>query len=238
MTKNLPSPLSMTTQAIQDYLKTIFKLQQGGQAASTSAIAEKLGVSSASVTGMIKRLNKMGLASHSPYHGVELTEEGRVLALEMIRHHRLLELYLQKALGFTWDKVDAEAERLEHHISEEMEAAMAAFLGDPTEDPHGDPIPTKDGYMSEVRYDRLSEVGPGKTVRIRRVSDSDPDLLRYLGSLGMYPHVIVEILDKVPFDGPLVVRVSGAQQVLGAQVTDAIFVEPVEGACGSVREEA
>jgi DtxR family Mn-dependent transcriptional regulator len=228
----------MTTQAIQDYLKTIFKLQQGGQAASTSAIAEKLGVSSASVTGMIKKLSKMGLASHSPYHGVELTGEGRMLALEMIRHHRLLELYLQKALGFTWDKVDAEAERLEHHISEEMEAAMAAFLGDPTEDPHGDPIPTKDGYMSEVRYDRLSEVGPGKIVRIRRVSDSDPDLLRYLGSLGMYPHVIVEVVDKGPFDGPLVVRVSGAQQALGAQVTDAIFVEPVEGACGPAREEA
>ncbi|MFN3430938.1 MAG: metal-dependent transcriptional regulator [Candidatus Sericytochromatia bacterium] len=219
----------MTSPAIQDYLKIIFKLQHGGQAASTSAIAEKLGVSAASVTGMAKKLSKMGLATHSPYHGVALTEEGRGLALEMIRHHRLLELYLQKALGFTWDKVDAEAERLEHHISEEMEAAMAAFLGDPTEDPHGDPIPTKEGYMPDVRYDRLSEVVPGKVVRIRRVKDSDPNLLRYLGTLGMYPHVIVEVVDKAPFDGPLVVRVSGAQQALGAQVTDSIFVEPVEG---------
>lgn len=218
----------MSTQAIQDYLKTIFKLQQGSQAASTTAIAEKLGVSAASVTGMAKKLQKMGLATHSPYYGVELTAEGRALALEMIRHHRLLELYLQKALGFTWDKVDAEAERLEHHISEEMEAAMAAFLGDPTEDPHGDPIPTKDGYMPEIRYDRLTEAGPGSTVRIRRVKDSDPDLLRYLGTLGMYPHTVVEVVEKAPFDGPLVVRVSGAQQALGPQVTDSVFVEPVE----------
>jgi DtxR family Mn-dependent transcriptional regulator len=185
-------------------------------------------VSAASVTGMVKKLSKLGLATHSPYHGVALTDEGRMLALEMIRHHRLLELYLQKALGFTWDKVDAEAERLEHHISEEMEAAIAAFLGDPTEDPHGDPIPTKDGYMPEVRYDRLTEAGPGSTVRIRRVKDSDPDLLRYLGTLGMYPHTVVEVVEKAPFDGPLVVRVSGYQQALGPQVTDSVFVEPVE----------
>jgi DtxR family Mn-dependent transcriptional regulator len=218
----------MTTQAIQDYLKIIFKLQMTSPAASTTAIAEKLGVSAASVTSMAKKLAKMGLATHSPYHGVSLSDEGRALALEMIRHHRLLELYLQKALGFTWDKVDAEAERLEHHISEEMEAAMAAFLGDPTEDPHGDPIPTKDGYMPITRYDRLTEADPGTTVRIRRVKDSDPDLLRYLGTLGMYPHVVVEVVDKGPFDGPLVVRVSGTQQALGAQVTDSVFVEPVE----------
>jgi DtxR family Mn-dependent transcriptional regulator len=218
----------MSTQAIQDYLKTIFKLQHGGQAAATNAIADKLGVSAASVTGMVKKLSKMGLVTHSPYHGVELTDEGRMLALEMIRHHRLLELYLLKALGYTWDKVDAEAERLEHHISEDMEAAMAAFLGDPTEDPHGDPIPTKDGYMPDVRYERLTEVDPGTTVRIRRVKDSDPDLLRYLGTIGMYPHVLVEVVDKAPFDGPLVVRVSGSQQALGHQVTDSVFVEPLE----------
>jgi DtxR family Mn-dependent transcriptional regulator len=109
-----------------------------------------------------------------------------------------------------------------------MEAAIAAFLGDPTEDPHGDPIPTKDGYMPEVRYDRLTEAGPGSTVRIRRVKDSDPDLLRYLGTLGMYPHTVVEVVEKAPFDGPLVVRVSGYQQALGPQVTDSVFVEPVE----------
>lgn len=218
---------SQATQAIQDYIKTIYKLQIGTQPASTSAIADKLGVSAASVTGMLKKLSKLDLVTHSPYHGVELTESGRMLALEMIRHHRLIELYLQKALGFTWDKVDAEAERLEHVISEEMEAAMAAFLGEPTEDPHGDPIPTKEGYMPDIRYDRLSEVQPGTTVRIRRVKDSDADLLRYLGKLGLYPHVVIEVIDKAPFDGPLVVRVSASQHSLGAQVTDSIFVEPV-----------
>ena len=218
----------MSTQAVQDYIKAIYKLQDGEAGAGPSAIAERLGVSAASVTGMVKKLAKLGLITHTPYHGVALTEEGRLMALEMIRHHRLLETYLAKALGYTWDKVDAEAEKLEHHISEDLEAAMAAFLGEPTEDPHGDPIPTKDGYMPEVRYDRLSEVDPGQVVRIRRVRDSDPDLLRYLGTLGMYPHVIVEVLDKAPFDGPLMVRVSGAQAALGAQVTDSIFVEPVE----------
>lgn len=223
----------MSTQAIQDYIKTIYKLQTATQAASTSAIAEKLGVSSASVTGMLKKLAKLGFVTHSPYHGVELTEPGRLMALEMIRHHRLIELYLQKALGFTWDKVDAEAERLEHHISEEMEAAMAAFLGEPTEDPHGDPIPTKDGQMSDVRYERLSEMAPGTRVRIRRVRDSDADLLRYLGTLGLYPHVEIEVVEKAPFNGPLVVRVQAAgdrpdgQHSLGAQVTDSIFVEPI-----------
>lgn len=225
--KTPQQPASTHTQAIQDYIKAIYKL---GEAATTSALAERLGVSAASVTGMLKKLDKLGFVTHSPYRGVELTEEGKKIALEMIRHHRLIELYLQKALGFTWDKVDAEAERLEHVISEEMEAAMAAFLGEPTEDPHGDPIPTKDGYMPEIRYDRLSEIAPGQTVRIRRVRDSDADLLRYLGKLGMYPHVIVEVLDKGPFDGPLVVRVSKVQHSLGAQVTDSVFVEPVEEA--------
>lgn len=218
--------------AIQDYMKIIFKLQHGGQAVSTSAIAEKMGISPASVTGMVKKLVKSGLVTHSPYQGVQLTETGRQLALEMIRHHRLIELYLQKALGFTWDKVDAEAERLEHVISEEMEAAMAAYLDEPTEDPHGDPIPTKDGFMPDVWYEPLSRIAPGQTVRIRRVKDSDADLLRYLGKLGMYPNVVVEVVDKAPFDGPLVVRVSACQHTLGAQVTDSVFVEPVEAETG------
>jgi DtxR family Mn-dependent transcriptional regulator len=217
----------LKSHALQDYIKAIFKLEHGGQAASTSALAEKLGVSAASVTGMIKKLDKLGLATHSRYQGVVLTEPGRKIALELIRHHRLIELYLQKALGYTWDKVDAEAERLEHVISEEMEDAMAAFLHHPTHDPHGDPIPTRDGYMPTTLYDPLSTITPGQTVRIRRVKDSDADLLRYLGKLGMYPDVIVEVLEKGPFDGPLVVRVSAAEHSLGAQVTDSVFVEKV-----------
>lgn len=228
MTGAAQNPQQQNTQAIQDYIKAIYKLQDGGQSATTSAIADRLNVSSASVTGMLKKLDKLGFVAHSPYHGVELTEEGRMVALEMIRHHRLIELYLQKALGFTWDKVDAEAERLEHVISEEMEAAMAAYLGEPTEDPHGDPIPTKEGYMPDTRYERLTEIGPGQTVRIRRVSDSDAELLRYLGALGMYPNAILEVIERGPFDGPLVVRMDEAQHALSAQVTDAVFVEPVE----------
>ena len=226
------SALGDTTVAIQDYIKVIYKLQDGGQAVNTSAIAEKMNVSPASVSGMVKKLAKAALLTHSPYQGVVLTDHGRRVALEMIRHHRLIELYLIKALGYTWDQVDAEAERLEHVISEEMEDRMAAFLDEPTEDPHGDPIPTKDGFMSSVRYDPLSIIAPGQTVRIRRVRDSDPDLLRYLGKLGMYPHTLVEVLDKAPFDGPLVVRVSAAQHSLGAQVTDSVFVEPVHAAAG------
>ena len=208
-------------------MKAIFKLQREGQGAATSAVAEKLGVSSASVTGMIKKLDKLGLVTHSRYHGVELTETGRKVALEMIRHHRLIELYLQKALGFTWDKVDAEAERLEHVISEEMEDAMDAFLQGPTHDPHGDPIPTRDGYMPTTLYDPLSTIAPGQSVRIMRVKDSDADLLRYLGKLGMYPAVIVEVLEKGPFDGPLVVRVSACEHSLGAHVTNSVFVERI-----------
>jgi DtxR family Mn-dependent transcriptional regulator len=221
------SSLGDTTTAIQDYIKVIYKLQDGGHAVTTSAIAEKMNVSAASVSGMVKKLAKAELLTHSPYQGVVLTEHGRRVALEMIRHHRLLELYLTKALGYTWDQVDAEAERLEHVISEEMEDRISAFLDEPTEDPHGDPIPTKDGYVPAVRFDPLSAIRPGQTVRIRRVSDSDPDLLRYLGKLGMYPHTIVEVLEKAPFDGPLVVRVSAAEHSLGAQVTNSVFVELV-----------
>ena len=225
------SVLGDTTTAIQDYIKAIFKLQpEGSLGVSTSAIAEKMDVSAASVSGMIKKLAKAGLLTHSPYQGVALTEAGRRVALEMIRHHRLIELYLMKALGYTWDQVDAEAERLEHVISEDMEDRMAAFLDQPTEDPHGDPIPTKEGYMSMVRYAPLSTIDAGQTVRIRRVRDSDPDLLRYLGRLGMYPNVVVEVLARSPFDGPLVVRVCACDHALGAQVTDSVFVEPVEGA--------
>ncbi|MDB5098663.1 MAG: DtxR family transcriptional regulator [Cyanobacteria bacterium RYN_339] len=233
MPKKTPGPdLSLagsSSQAIQDYIKAIFKLQHGDDSASLSAVAEKLGVSAASVSGMVKKLDKLGLATHSRYQGVALTPPGRKVALEMIRHHRLIELYLQKALGYTWDKVDAEAERLEHVISEEMEDAMAAFLEQPTHDPHGDPIPTRDGYMPTIMYDPLSTIQPGQTVRIRRVKDSDADLLRYLGSLGMYPDVVVEVLDKGPFNGPLVVRVSAAEHSLGAKVTDSVFVETIAG---------
>lgn len=223
----VPSLLGDTTVAIQDYIKAIFKLQDGGGVVTTTAIAEKLGYAPASVSGMLKKLARAELVRHHPYQGVLLTERGRRLALELIRHHRLIELYLMQALGYSWDEVDAEAERLEHVISEEMEARMAAFLNEPTEDPHGDPIPTRDGVMPMVRYAPLTAMAPGQQVRIRRVKDSDPDLLRYLGRLGLYPHVVIDVLHKAPFDGPLTIRVSSAEHALGAQVTDSVFVEPL-----------
>lgn len=222
-----PSNLGDTTVAIQDYIKAIFKLQDGGGVVTTTAIAEKLGYAPASVSGMLKKLARAELVCHHPYQGVLLTEQGRRLALELIRHHRLIELYLTQALGYSWDEVDAEAERLEHVISEEMEARMAAFLNEPTEDPHGDPIPTRDGVMPMVRYDPLTTVAPGQQVRIRRVKDSDPDVLRYLGRLGLYPHVVIDVLHKAPFGGPLTIRVSSAEHALGPQVTDSVFVEPL-----------
>lgn len=220
-----------TTTAIQDYIKAIFKLQDGSAGVTNTAIAEKLGYTPASVTGMLKKLARAELVTHHPYQGVVLTEKGRRLALEMIRHHRLIELYLMRALGYSWDEVDAEAERLEHVISEEMEDRMAAFLQEPTEDPHGDPIPTRDGVMSTIRYAPLATMQPGQFVRIRRVKDSDPSLLRYLGQLGLYPHVVLEVVDRAPFDGPLTIRISSAQHALGPQVANSVFVEPVrEGA--------
>ncbi|MEB3283715.1 MAG: metal-dependent transcriptional regulator [Candidatus Sericytochromatia bacterium] len=226
------SLLGESSIAIQDYIKAIFKLQDGGAVVTNTAIAEKLGYTPASVSGMLKKLAHAEWVRHHPYQGVVLTERGRRLALELIRHHRLIELYLMQALGYSWDEVDAEAERLEHVISEEMEARMAAFLNEPTEDPHGDPIPTRDGVMSNVRYETLTAMAPGQQVRIRRVKDSDPDLLRYLGRLGLYPHVVIDVLDKAPFDGPLTIRVSDLEHALGVHVTDSVFVEPVvtEGA--------
>lgn len=218
------------SQAVQDYLKAIYKLAEREPSVSPSALAEKLHVAPASVTGMLKKLVALGLVDYARSQGVRLTEDGRMLALEMIRHHRLIELYLQKALGFTWDKVDAEAERLEHHISEEMEAAMAAWLDDPEEDPHGDPIPRKDGSMPEMpHFAPLTEAEAGTQVRVRRVKDSDSALLRYLGELGLYPHTVLEVVERGPFDGPLVVRIGGAAapRALGQAVTDAVFVEAV-----------
>lgn len=226
MTEHVPF-----TQAIQDYLKAIYKLAEQDRTVAPSALAEKLGVAPASVTGMLKKLRDLELVTYASHRGAELTEEGRLLALEMIRHHRLIELYLQKALGFSWDKVDAEAERLEHHISEEMEAAMAAYLDDPEEDPHGDPIPRKDGSMPyAATFAALSEVAPGSRVRVRRVKDSDSALLRYLGELGLYPHTVLEVVERGPFDGPLMIRIESVTHALGPAVTDAVFVEDVSEA--------
>lgn len=213
----------MITQAVQDYLKVIFKLASSGNV-STNAIAERLQISQASVTGMIKKLSDLRLTTYKPYYGVELTKTGRKIALEIIRHHRLLELYLAEALGYSWDQVHDEAEKLEHVISEEFEDKMAKILGNPTADPHGAPIPSKDGEMEERTLVPLTAAEAGQKVLVKQVSDSDPEMLRYLGEIGIYPEVKLHVLEKAPFGGPLLVQVGEDKYHLGGTVTDNIMV--------------
>ncbi len=212
------------TQAVEDYLKVIYNLGVDGDSVTTNAISEGMGVSQASVTGMIKKLAELKLIRHTPYHGVELTNAGQKIALETIRHHRLLELYLAEALDYSWDQVHDEAEKLEHVISEEFEEKMAQFLGHPTIDPHGAPIPSKDGVIEERELMTLTSTDAGQKVRIEQVSDRDPDMLRYLGNLGIYPEVELHIIEKAPFEGPLLIKVGEKQHYLGPALTDRIMV--------------
>ncbi len=217
------------TPAIEDYLKAIYQLrheepEQG--AVSGQRIAERLGVASPSVTNMVKRLRELELVQHEPYRGIELSTEGERIALEVVRHHRLLERYLVEALGFGWDEVHEEAERLEHHISETLEARMATALGDPTVDPHGDPIPDLDGSVADVTEQRLLDVAPGDATIVRRVSDRDPERLRYLERLGIRPGTAVRLVEALPFDGPLRVLVGTDEQVIGRPLAAVIQVAP------------
>lgn len=215
----------MQTQAIEDYLKAIYKIGAKSEKISTSAIADKLGVAQASVTGMIKKLADLKLLDYSPYRGVQLTTAGRKIALETIRHHRLLELYLHEALGYSWDQVHDEAEHLEHHISEEFEEKMDKLLGRPTYDPHGAPIPTKDGELPDCEHHLLSALEPGTEATIRRVSDDDPEKLRYLGKLNLYPETKIQVLSREPFNGSTKIKVDAKTHSLSKELCDSIFVE-------------
>jgi DtxR family Mn-dependent transcriptional regulator len=215
----------MLSKAVQDYLKAIYKLQELGGAVTTSALAEEMEVTAASTTGMVKKLASLKLVKHSPYQGVILTKAGQKMALEVIRHHRLLELYLAEALGYTWDKVHEEAERLEHVISEEFEEKIFEALGRPTRDPHGDPIPSKDGTVITADHERLSDLEPGAGGVIRQVSNSDAEMLRYLGQRGLVPDTALEVVDKAPFNGPLTVRAGRTSHVLGRELARHIWVE-------------
>lgn len=215
----------MLTQAMEDYLKTIYRLQKKGDKVSTSAIAEQMGVSASSVTSMVRKLTSMGLLNHTSYQGVELTEGGVKIAREIIRHHRLLELYLVEIMGFTWDKVHDEADKLEHVISEEFEEKMNEALGNPTTDPHGHVIPTKEGDLKEVPYHTLAEVDPGSFVTVRQVSDETPEMLRYLADLGLMPGSRLQVVTKAPFNGPLRLRIDQSEHYIGREVARDIFVE-------------
>lgn len=212
------------SQAVEDYLKAIYSLQSEESGASTTKIAESLDVSSASATNMIKRLDKMGLVDYQSYKGARLTDSGKKIALEIIRHHRLLELYLLEVMGYSWDEVHDEAEKLEHHISERFEDKIAQLLDDPTHDPHGDPIPTKDGLMPEMDAEPLIEGDPDKKYIVSRVKDQDPELLRYLEKIGLLPGIKIKIQEKAPFDGPITLLVEEKEQVIGNDVAKNIFI--------------
>ena len=216
--------LCRVTPAMEDYLKAVYRLRDEAGPVTTQALAAELGVSGPSVTNMIKRLHQQGFLRHAPYRGVELTETGEQVALEVVRHHRLLERYLVEALGYSWDEVHTEAERLEHCVSAGLEARLEAALGHPTRDPHGDSIPSREGTVSEATGVPLLDLEPGAGAVIDRVSDRDPELLRSLGSLGLYPGVAVTVLEKLPFEGPIRLGVGDAEHLISRPLAAAISV--------------
>ncbi|MGH7527181.1 MAG: metal-dependent transcriptional regulator [Gemmatimonadales bacterium] len=217
------------TRSVEDYLKAIYRLSPEGRPASTSEIAHLLELSAPSVSGMVKRLSEQGLLEHVPYKGVQLTPEGRRAALRMVRRHRLIEAYLVAFLGYSWDTVHQEAERLEHAVSDTLVERMAAVLGNPTADPHGDPIPTPDGAIHEPASVSLSEVPPGHTVEICRVDENQPDRLRYIASVGLKPGVEITVLDRQPFRGPITLSVEGQTHVIGHDLGQIVFCTPADG---------
>jgi len=227
------------TPAMEDYLKAIYKLTAGGQRASTNQIAEEMGVAAASATGMIQKMAKYSppLVDYQKHQGVLLTSTGENAALEVIRHHRLLELFLHERLGYTWDQVHNEADRLEHVISEEFEERIAQALGNPSHDPHGDPIPTKDFEVPAQSSVPLSQVRPTHEVEVDRVENADPDFLRYLGDMDIVPHARLRVMDYSPFDENLHIEIRDSNRLvtLGFLVTNHIFVNLVEDSSDNVK---
>src|SRR5436305_2408494 len=213
---------------MSDCLKVIYDMQERGQKVSTSAVRERLGVSDATVTMLFKEFAAAGWVEHVPYRGVRLTVAGERKAKEIIRHHRLLELYMARTLGYSWDQVHAEADRLEHVISEEFEAKVDALLGYPTVDPHGDPIPSKEGIVTVRPGCTLLQLPVGQSAYILRVQDQDAEKLRYLGQLGLYPETQIQVLERAPFGGPLRILVGDAanhvEHMLGAEMAEQIIV--------------
>jgi DtxR family transcriptional regulator, Mn-dependent transcriptional regulator len=217
---------SLRSPAVQDYSKAIFSLQaRGAKPVSTNALAERLGITPGSVSAMLKKLDELGLISHAPYRGVRLTAAGRRLALEVIRHHRLLERFLADSLGMPWDRVHAEAEILEHVISEELEQLIASKLGNPTVDPHGDPIPGADLELEEPATRTLESLPEGAHGVLVRVSDSDPAMLRYLAGCGISPGDPFVVRARQPFGGPLFVVFGAREHAIGGQLARAMRVQ-------------
>jgi DtxR family transcriptional regulator, Mn-dependent transcriptional regulator len=209
---------------IEDYLKTIYLLHEREGAATTTGIASVLEVTPASVTGMVKKLAELKLVRHTPYQGVELSKSGEKIALEMVRHHRLLELFLTEALGYSWDEVHAEADVLEHVISEEFEDRIAVRLGNPTTDPHGDPIPAKDGTIAVVKERALLAMQAGESAQITHINDTSSEMLRYAASLGLTPTTRLTLIKVEPFGGSLRIQIGKAEHAIGRELAAQIFV--------------
>jgi DtxR family Mn-dependent transcriptional regulator len=213
------------TEPVEDYLKAMYELELRHGVAATSDVAGALDVAPASVTGMVRRLAAQGYVTHVPYRGVQLTDAGRIAALRTIRRHRILESYLATVLGFPWDLVHAEAERLEHAASDELIERMAAALGHPTSDPHGAPIPTVDGQVDSRRHRRLTDLAVGERATMVQVSDKNPQLLRYLAEIALQPGAEVTLLARAPFDGPITLRVGDAESIVGPTLAAQVLVD-------------
>ena len=217
----------MSSEAVEDYLQAIYEIEQEHQRVATTALAEWMQVKPASATGMLQRLAEIDLVSYEPYRGAVLTAQGKEQALKVLRRHQLLETFLAQVLAVPWDRVYEEAHRIEHALSEYIEARIDAVLGHPTYCPHGAPIPAGDGAVPPLSWVRLADLEVGQSATVSRVRDQDAELLRYLGKLGMYPQTSIKVLDAAPFDGPITVRIGDKTQVIGRQVAKHVFVKGV-----------
>ena len=221
------TPVVPLTAPVEDYLKVIYELERSGDPAATNDIATQLDIAPPSASAMVRRLAEQGLLTHEPYRGARLTEAGRRAALGTIRRHRIIEAYLARALGYPWDRVHEEAERLEHAASDELIDRMAAAIGEPVTDPHGAPIPTREGAVDERKYRALADLEEGEHARVLRVSDDDARMLRYFAELDLRPGVEVVVEKRAPFDGPITVLVAGIRQVVGPGLVAHVWVTDV-----------
>ena len=212
------------TAPVEDYLKAIYELERAGEPAATTDLAAQLGLTPASVTGMVRRLAEQGLLTHERYRGVRLTAKGRRSALRTLRRHRIIEAYLVNALGYGWDEVHVEAERLEHAATDALIDRMALAIGEPTVDPHGAPIPSREGAVEEARYRALADLGAGMAATVLRVADEDPMLLRYLSDLALTPGCTVRVVERAPYGGPITIEVNRRRKLIGPALAERVLV--------------
>lgn len=227
MTPSRARSLPELSGPVEDYLKAIYELERSAKTAETNAIARLLGIAPASVSGMVRRLVEQGLITHERYRGVKLTNLGRRAALKTLRRHRVIEAYLTSALGYSWDRVHDEAERLEHAASDELIDRMAAAIGEPETDPHGAPIPTREGTLREPTLVTLATLSPGARARVERVGDRNAERLRYLAELGIVPGATVQVIAREPFGGPIALRIDDTSRTIGVELATQILVSPV-----------